>query len=98
MSKENDVVVNCRYGSSFVSYTIIALKRVDPIGKVISIEPDPDNFDILNRNINLNKFKNALAVNYVVYSKEEQSTILVQRRRTVILHKILYRCVRHSPW
>lgn len=77
MPKESYIVVDCRYGSSSGSYTIIAFKRVDPMGKVISIEPDPDNFDILNRNINLNKLTNVLAVNYAVYSKEEQSTIFV---------------------
>jgi len=56
MSKESYVVVDCRYESSFGSYTIIAFKRGDPMGKVIYIEPDPDTFNILNRNINLNKF------------------------------------------
>ena len=37
--KESYVVVDCRYGSSIGSYTIIAFKPVDPMGKVISIEP-----------------------------------------------------------
>ncbi|MGI9009595.1 MAG: FkbM family methyltransferase [Nitrososphaeraceae archaeon] len=67
--KEGDIVIDI--GAHIGPYTIIASKRVGPNGKVISIEADPDNFDILNRNINLNKLINVIAVNYAVYSKEE---------------------------
>jgi FkbM family methyltransferase len=40
-----------------------------PSGKVISIEADPGNFDILTRNVQLNKLSNVIALNYAVYSE-----------------------------
>jgi FkbM family methyltransferase len=43
-----------------------------PSGKVISIEADPGNFDVLTRNVQLNKLSNVIALNYAVYSKEER--------------------------
>ena len=39
--------------------------------KKISIEANPDNFDVLDLNINLNSLTNVIALNYAVYSKEE---------------------------
>jgi FkbM family methyltransferase len=68
--KEGDVVVDV--GAHIGPYTIIASKRVGPNGKVVAIEADPDNFNILTRNIHLNKLTNVVALNYAVYSREEK--------------------------
>src|ERR687890_785571 len=68
--KEGDVVVDI--GAHIGPYTIIASKRVGHNGKVVAIEADPDNFDILTRNIHLNKITNVIALNYAVYSREEK--------------------------
>src|SRR5919204_3156477 len=68
--KEGDIVVDV--GAHIGPYTIIASKRVGPNGKVVSIEADPDNFDLLNRNIHLNKLSNVIALNYAVYSEEKR--------------------------
>ena len=57
-------------GAHFGRYTIIALKRVGPNGEVISIEADPGNFEILNKNIKLNKLNNITSLNCAAYSKE----------------------------
>jgi FkbM family methyltransferase len=54
------------------TYTIIGSKRVGLNGKVVSIEADPDNFDILNKNIQLNKLSNVIVLNYAVYSEEKR--------------------------
>ena len=67
---ERDIVVDV--GAHIGLYTIIASKRVGPNGKVIAIEADPSNFEMLNRNIQLNNLTNVLALNYAVYSKEEK--------------------------
>jgi FkbM family methyltransferase len=67
--KEGDVVVDV--GAHIGPYSIIASKRVGPNGKVVAIEADPDNFDLLSRNIQLNKLSNVMALNYAVYSKEK---------------------------
>jgi FkbM family methyltransferase len=67
---KEDIVVDI--GAHIGLYTIIASKRVGLNGKVIAIEADPCNFDILKRNIQLNKLTNVIALNYVVYSREEK--------------------------
>jgi FkbM family methyltransferase len=68
--KEGDIVIDV--GAYIGPYTIIASKRVGENGKVVAIEADPDNFDLLNRNIQLNKLSNVIALNYAVYSKEKK--------------------------
>jgi FkbM family methyltransferase len=66
--KKGDVVVDV--GAHTGLYTIIASKRVGISGKVISIEPHPQNFEILNRNIELNNLSNTITLNYGAYSSK----------------------------
>ncbi len=66
--KEGDVVVDV--GAHIGRYTIIASKQVGPNGKVIAIEADPSNFEMLNRNIELNRLANVTTLNYAAFSKE----------------------------
>jgi len=68
--KEGDVVIDV--GAHIGPYTLKASKRVGLNGKIIAIEADPENFDILNRNIQLNKLTNVIALNYAAYSKEDK--------------------------
>jgi FkbM family methyltransferase len=69
-TKEGDIVIDV--GAHIGPYTLKASKRVGLNGKVIAIEADPENFDILNRNIQLNKLTNVIALNYAAYSKEDK--------------------------
>jgi FkbM family methyltransferase len=66
--KGNDVVIDV--GAYIGSYTIAASKAVGPNGKVVTIEADPNNYDMLIKNIDLNILTNVVALNYAVYSKE----------------------------
>ena len=68
--KEGDVVIDV--GAHIGPYTLKASKRVGLNGKIIAIEADPENFDILNRNIQLNKLTNVIALNYAAYFKEDK--------------------------
>ena len=68
--KEGDIVIDV--GAHIGPYALKASKRVGLNGKVIAIEADPENFDILNRNIQLNKLTNVIALNYAAYSKEDK--------------------------
>ena len=68
--KEGDIVVDV--GAHIGPYTIIASKRVGLGGKVVAIEADPGNFDLLSRNIGLNKLSNVIALNYAAYSEEKK--------------------------
>src|SRR3712207_4401965 len=67
---EKDVVVDV--GAHIGSYTIVSSKKVGQLGKVVAIEADPNNFDMLNRNIHLNKLTNVVALNSAAYSKEDR--------------------------
>jgi FkbM family methyltransferase len=66
--EQGSVVIDV--GAHLGRYTIIASKRVGPNGKVIAIEADPGNFNILKRNIKLNKLNNIISLNFAAYSKE----------------------------
>ena len=66
--KEGDVVIDI--GAHIGRYTIIGAKRVGANGKVVAIEANPSNFEMLNRNIKLNQLTNILSLNNAVYSKE----------------------------
>jgi FkbM family methyltransferase len=68
---KGDIVVDI--GAHIGLYTIIASKRVGFNGRVVAIEADPGNFNILNRNIQLNNSANVIALKYAVYSKEEEN-------------------------
>ena len=66
--KEGDIVIDI--GAHIGLYTIISSKRVGANGKVVDIEADPSNFEMLNSNIKLNQLTNVIPLNYAVHSKE----------------------------
>jgi FkbM family methyltransferase len=66
--EDGDIVVDV--GAHIGRYTIISSKRVGANGKVVAIEPEPSNFEILNRNIKLNGLTNVIPLNYAVNSKQ----------------------------
>lgn len=66
--KEGNIVVDV--GAHIGKYTIIASKMVGSKGKVIAIEAHPVNYDILKKNIVINRLNNVVALNYAVHSKE----------------------------
>jgi FkbM family methyltransferase len=68
--RPGDTVVDV--GAHIGLYTLIAAKRVGPGGKVIAIEPDPENFKILKKNILLNQLSNVKALGCAVYSTKEK--------------------------
>jgi FkbM family methyltransferase len=40
--------------------------------KVIAIEAHPDNFELLNRNIQLNGLTNVITLNYMLYTQKNK--------------------------
>ena len=80
--KEDEIVLDV--GAHYGRYTLIAAKRVGPKGKVIAIEADPKNYDILNKNVKLNKFKddNVITINYAVHSKETKIKLYTPEEET----------------
>jgi FkbM family methyltransferase len=63
---EADTVVDV--GAHIGLYTIIAAKRVGPTGKVIAIEPDPENCNLLKRNVELNNLTNVIISECAAFS------------------------------
>ena len=91
--REGDTVIDI--GAHIGRYTITSSKQVGSTGKVVAIEADPDNFQLLKRNIALNNLTNVLPLNYAVFSTRtimklyEQSasakynSIMLTRARTM---------------
>jgi FkbM family methyltransferase len=68
--RKGDIVIDI--GAHIGLYTIIASKRVGMQGKVIAIEADPKNFEVLKRNIYINNLRNVIALNYAANSEEKK--------------------------
>jgi FkbM family methyltransferase len=79
-------------GAHIGKYSVMVGRKLQA-GKVIAIEADPENFEILRKNISLNNLKNVRAFNIAAYSKNtilplykkphqtRLSTILPQKSR-----------------
>jgi FkbM family methyltransferase len=57
-------------GAAIGKYTVMIGKKLGKNGKVISIEPEKNNFEILKKNVKLNKLENVLLVNCACFSTE----------------------------
>jgi FkbM family methyltransferase len=77
--KEGDVVVDI--GAHIGRYALISSKRVGPRGKVVAIEANPDNFDMLNQNVKLNQLTNMLTLQYAVFSKETKIKLYIANEK-----------------
>jgi FkbM family methyltransferase len=64
--KKGDIVIDI--GAHIGRYTITSSKQVGNTGKVVAIEADPENFEILKKNIDLNNLTNVLPLHYAVFS------------------------------
>ncbi len=74
--KEGDIVIDI--GAHIGRYTITSSKQIGKTGKVVAIEADPDNFQLLKRNIALNKLTNVLPLNYAVFSTRTRMKLYEQ--------------------
>ena len=74
--REGDTVIDI--GAHIGRYTITSSKQVGSTGKVVAIEADPDNFQLLKRNIALNNLTNVLPLNYAVFSTRTRMKLYEQ--------------------
>jgi FkbM family methyltransferase len=56
-------------GAHVGKYTVLVSKIVGPDGMVIALEPNPENFKALKRNIKLNNLRNVVAYNVAASNK-----------------------------
>ncbi|HEX7258644.1 MAG TPA: FkbM family methyltransferase [Nitrososphaeraceae archaeon] len=80
--KDGGIVVDV--GAHYGRYSLIAAKRVGPKGKVIAIEADPENFDMLNKNIKLNESskENVITLNYAASSNQSKVKLSIPEKQS----------------
>ncbi len=66
-------------GANIGHYSLIAARLVSDAGHVYSFEPDPHNYDLLTRNIELNSFSNVTAMNMAVSNKKGSMTLYLDK-------------------
>src|SRR5215216_4884532 len=66
--EEGNVVIDV--GSHVGRYTILGSKLVGGSGKVIAVEAHPGNFQLLKRNLQLNKSDNVISLNCAAYCQD----------------------------
>ena len=67
--KKGDTVVDV--GANIGLFTLFFSKLVGTTGRVIAFEPDPENFDVLKKNIELNEITNVTLIQKGVSNKNE---------------------------
>ena len=76
MIQKGDTVIDA--GANNGVFTIIASTLVGPEGKVISIEPDPENVNALKKNVELNELKNVEIIERALYKESGSKIKFVQ--------------------
>jgi FkbM family methyltransferase len=64
-------------GAYFGRYSLTSSKAVGPSGKVISVEAHPSNFQILKKNLIINKGQNVIPLNIAVSNREGRIKLYV---------------------
>jgi FkbM family methyltransferase len=67
--KEGDVVIDI--GANIGYFTLILARLVGDKGKVFAFEPEPTNFALLRKNVEMNGYKNVVLVQKAVSDKNE---------------------------
>jgi FkbM family methyltransferase len=73
---DGDVVVDL--GAHVGYYTLLAARRVGPEGRVFAFEPNPDNFRLLVKNIDLNFYSNVIPVQKAVSNETGEAELFLQ--------------------
>jgi FkbM family methyltransferase len=81
-SKENPVIIDC---GSNIGVSVLYFKKIYPNAKIIAFEPDPDNYELLLKNIEINNLKDVITYNLALsdmsgdidlfYESDKSSTI-----------------------
>ncbi len=78
--KDGGIVVDV--GAHYGRYTLIAARRIGFKGKVIAIEADPKNFDMLDKNIKLNGLENVITLNYAASSNKSKVKLSIPEKKS----------------
>ena len=83
--KPGNIVVDV--GANIGFFTLIFARLVGPRGRVFAFEPDPENFELLRRNVELNGYENVTLVQKAV-SRANGSTRLYLSNENTAGHRI----------
>ncbi|MDP2946996.1 MAG: FkbM family methyltransferase [Nanoarchaeota archaeon] len=75
--KKGDIVMDI--GANIGYYTLLLARFVGDKGKVIAFEPDPDNFVLLKKNVEINGYKNVILVQKAVSNKTEKIKLYLHK-------------------
>ena len=76
LPRRGDVVVDV--GANIGEYTLITAKLVGIEGKVIAIEPHPESYSLLRKNIEINRLSNVIALQVALSDKDYQEVKLAE--------------------
>ena len=65
--KEGDIIIDA--GADIGLFSVLAAFKVKEKGRVIAVEPEPNNLKILRENVELNYLKNVIIVPKALYDK-----------------------------
>ena len=83
--KEGDIVIDV--GANIGYYTLIFAQLVGASGKVFAFEPEPKNFEILKKNIEVNNYQNIIAEQKIV-SDESGMVKLFIAEKGIVGHRL----------
>jgi len=78
--KEGDIVLDI--GANIGVYTVMIAEIVGEKGKVYAFEPDPTNFAILKKNVEINGYKNVILIDKAVSSKKGKLKLFLCEENT----------------
>jgi FkbM family methyltransferase len=64
-SKLSPLIIDC---GSHIGISVLYFKKLYPQARIIAFEPNPDNFNVLQKNIEVNDLKNITAINAALSS------------------------------
>lgn len=62
-------------GANIGYYTLLAARRVGPKGRVLAFEPDPVNYGLLRKNLEVNGYRNVALVNQALSNKKGKAKL-----------------------
>jgi FkbM family methyltransferase len=78
--RPGDVAIDI--GAHIGYHTLVAARQVGKSGKVFAFEPDPENYDLLVKNIKLNSYNNVVAIKKAVSNKTEDTKLFQKSSST----------------
>jgi len=78
--KNGDTVIDI--GANIGYYTLLFAKLVGPNGKVYAFEPEPNNFKLLKKNIDVNSYHNVIIEQKAISNKNQEETLYLSNSST----------------